>query len=117
VCTFIIEFADEKGLAKFTNSLDNKPFILSYAKVLGENTLITNTCIPKTEFPNFIDSLNRLAEVHLIKSFFHVVLTLVPHKRGGVPHEFFKDGTWKCDVENSIRKLREMISYSDSESE
>jgi len=109
VCTFIIEFADEQALAKFTNPLGNKPFILSYAKVLGENTLITNTYIPKAEFPKFINSLNLLAEMHLIKNFFHVTLTLIPHKRGGVPHEFFKDGTWKCNVDKSIKELREMM--------
>jgi DNA-binding Lrp family transcriptional regulator len=108
VCTFIIEFADEGRLAKFTNSLGDKPFILSYAKVLGENTLITNTYIPKAEFPNFIDSLNCLAKTHLIKSFSNVVLTLVPHKRGGVPYEFFKDGTWECNVEENIKKLSKM---------
>jgi len=110
VCTFIIEFVDEQALAKFSNSLGNKPFILSYAKVLGENTLITNTYIPKAEFPEFINSLNLLAEMHLIKNFFHVVLTLIPHKRGGVPHESFKDGTWKCDIEKSNKRLRGMIS-------
>jgi DNA-binding Lrp family transcriptional regulator len=109
VCTFIIEFADEKALAKFTNSLDDKPFILSYAKVLGKNTLITNTYIPKAEFPKFINSLSQLAEMHLVKSFFHLVLTLIPHKRGGVPYEFFKDGTWKCDIEKSIKRLKEII--------
>jgi DNA-binding Lrp family transcriptional regulator len=107
-CSFIIEFKDEKALAKFANSLDDKPFIMSYAKVLGENILITNTYIPKAEFPKFINSLNRLAEMQLIKNFSHMVLTLVPHKRGGVPHEFFKEGAWKCNVEKSIEKLRKM---------
>jgi len=112
VCTFMIEFSDERSLAKFTNSLGNKPFILSFAKVLGENALITNTYIPKTEFPEFINSLNLLAEMRLIKSFFHIVLTLIPHKRGGVPHEFFKDGTWNCNVEKSIKELREIMGGS-----
>lgn len=107
--SFVIEFEDEKALAKFSNSLDDKPFILSYAKVLGKNTLITNTYIPKAEFPKFVDSLNSLAKMHLIKSFFHMVLTLVPHKRGGIPVEFFKDGTWKCNIDNSIKKLTEIM--------
>lgn len=110
VCSFIMEFPHEEGLAKFANSVSNKPFILSYAKVLGENTLITNTYMPKTEFPKFIDSLNRLAEMNLIKSFFHVVLTLIPHKRGGVPYELFEDGAWNCTIDDKIEKLRKMTS-------
>lgn len=109
-CSFVIEFEDERALAKFANSLDEKPFILSYAKVLGENTLITNTYILKAEFPKFIDSLNRLAEMRLIKDLYHFALTLVPHKRGGVPTEFFKDGAWKCNIDERIKRLREIRS-------
>jgi DNA-binding Lrp family transcriptional regulator len=105
-CSFVIDFENEKALAKFANSLDDKIFILSYAKVLSKNTLITNTCLPKTEFPHFMELLNSLAEAHLIKDFFHVVLTLNPHKRGGVPYEFFKEGTWMCNIDNSIEKLK-----------
>jgi DNA-binding Lrp family transcriptional regulator len=105
-CSFVIDFENEKALAKFANSLDDKIFILSYAKVLGENTLIINTCLPKTELPQFMELLNSLAEVHLVKRFFHVVLTLDPHKRGGVPYEFFKEDTWMCNIDKNIEKLK-----------
>ncbi|HLE75904.1 MAG TPA: winged helix-turn-helix transcriptional regulator [Candidatus Bathyarchaeia archaeon] len=109
ICSFVIEFENEKALAKFANSLDDKVFILSYAKVLSKNTLITNTCLPKTEFPKFMGLLNCLAEAHLVRDFFHVALTLDPHKRGGVPYEFFKEGTWKCNIDKNIEKLRDML--------
>jgi hypothetical protein len=35
-----------------------------------------------------------------------MVLTLTPHKRGGVPVEFFKEGTWLCNVDKSIGNLQ-----------
>jgi DNA-binding Lrp family transcriptional regulator len=105
-CSFVIYFENEKALAKFANSLNDKIFILSYAKVLGKNILIINTCLPKTELPQFMELLNSLAEAHLVKDFFHVVLTLNPHKRGGVPYEFFKEGSWMCNVDKSIQKLK-----------
>jgi len=50
-----------------------------------------------------------LAEAHLVRDFFHVALTLDPHKRGGVPYEFFKEGTWKCNIDKNIEKLRDML--------
>ena len=54
---------------------------------------------------SFINSLNILAEKRLIINYFHVTLTLDPHKRGGIPYKFFKDNTWKCDLEDNIRRI------------
>ena len=82
--------------------------MLSYAKVINSNFLIVNTYIPKVEFPSFIDSLNTLAEKQLIINYFHVTLTLNPHKRGGIPFKFFKGNTWECNLED-MEPLREII--------
>lgn len=108
VCTFTIQFSNQRKLAKFVNSLDNKPYILSYAKVLGKNTLIVNTYIPASEFPGFMNSLNHLAEMDIVANFSHATLTLIPHKRGGVPCEYFKNGTWESSLDRNITKLKLM---------
>jgi DNA-binding Lrp family transcriptional regulator len=108
-CAFVIEFDNKKSLAKFANTLDETPFVLSYAKVIGTKFLIINTYIPKVEFPSFMNSLNAIAEKRLIVNYFHVTLTLDPHKRGGIPYEFFKDNEWKCDLEDNMKPLREII--------
>jgi len=108
-CIFFIGFKDEKALAKFGNTLDDKPFVLSYGKVLGENTLIANTYTPKAEFRNLIESLERLAEMNFVKNFFHVMLTLLPHKRGGVPYEFFKNGAWQYNRKENLERLRKIV--------
>lgn len=110
VSTFIIEFEDEKALAKFTNCLDDKPFMLSYAKIIGQNSLVANTYITKEEFLNFIESLNHLAGMNLIKRFYHVTLTLKPHRRGGVSYKFFKNGTWHYDRKENFERLRKIVS-------
>lgn len=101
-CTFMIEFEKDETLAKFANTLDETPFVLSYAKAIGSKVLLLNTYIPKAEFTGFIDALNTLAENQIIKNYFHVTLTLNPHKRGGIPYEFFENQTWKCKIENKI---------------
>jgi DNA-binding Lrp family transcriptional regulator len=105
-CTFIIHFPDRKKLAKFANSLSNKPFMMSYAKVLERNTLVANTYIPGPEFPRFIESLDLLTEMKMITSFSHITLTLIPHKRGGVPYELFENNTWRCDANRTLTKLK-----------
>lgn len=100
---FVIEFTDEKSLAKFANAADETPFILSYAKVIERNLLIVNTYIPKSEFLGFIDSLNLLAENRLISNYFKVTLTLDPHRRGGVPYDLFENGAWSFNFEKEIQ--------------
>ena len=107
-CTFVIEFENDKALAKFANTLNETPFVLSYTRVIKSKFLIVNTYIPKVEFFSFIDSLNALAENRLIKNYFHVNLTLNPHKRGGIPYKLFKDRTWKCNLEDNIKSLGEI---------
>lgn len=106
VCTFIIQFLDQKKLSKFVNSLHDKPFILSYTKVLGKNTLIVNSYIPALEFPEFINSLGFLTKMDYITNFSYVTLTLIPHKRGGIPHEYFENGTWKCNLDSRLKILK-----------
>ena len=107
--TFVIEFETDRALAKFANSLDETPFVLSYAKVIRSNVLIINTYLPISEFSSYIDSLNVLAENQLIKNYFHVTLTLNPHKRGGIPFEFFENQTWKCNFEDKTESLKAII--------
>lgn len=108
---FMIEFRDGRALAKFANSLWDKPFIISYAKVIGENSMIAHTYTPKTEFPNLMESLNQLAVHKLVKSFFHVTLNFTSFKHETVSYKHFKDGTWIYDHERNLQRLREIIEH------
>jgi hypothetical protein len=90
------------------NSLHDKAFVLSYAKILGKNVLIINTYIPNLEFPVFLNILGLLTEMGYIIDFSYLTLTLVPHKRGGVPYEMFENGKWHFDLKSNFAKLRAM---------
>lgn len=108
-CSFIIRFKDQKSLAKFTNCLNDKPFMLSYARVIGSNSVIAHTHTPNQEFPNLLVSLDRLVETGLIKDFFYVALIRKPYVDNPLPRELFKDGAWHYDQEENIERLRKMI--------
>jgi len=108
-CSFIIRFRDQKSLAKFTNSLNDKPFILNYAKVIGRNSIVAHTHIPRAEFPNLLVSLDRLVEMNLIKDFFDVTLIPKPYVDNPLPCELFKDGVWHFDQEENLEQLRKII--------
>jgi len=108
-CTFVIEFEDEKALAKFTNCLHDKPFIINYSKVIGQPSVIANTCTPKFEFLNLIESLDTLAELGLIKDFFNVTLDFTQYKDNPLPCELFKDGAWSYNQKENLERLKTII--------
>ncbi|MFQ6063919.1 MAG: AsnC family transcriptional regulator [Candidatus Bathyarchaeia archaeon] len=108
MCSFIIDFESEQKLAKFVNSLQNKPFILTYGKIIGRHSLIVHTYTPKTEFSKFIDSMNRLVERRLTKSFLYVTLDITSFRRQTFSYEFFKENKWTYDHEQKLERLKEI---------
>ena len=105
---FTIDFRNGKSLAKFANACEKKPFVISYAKIIGRNSLIVNVYILKTEFPNLIKSLNRLYIEGLIKDFFYVTLDPTSYKRQTISYEYFENGEWAYNSEEKINKLKEI---------
>jgi len=105
---FIIDFKDEKAIGKFVNASKGKPFMVSYAKVIGKNSLTTNIYILKREFPKLIESLNRLYSEGLIKNFFYVTLEPTAYKRQTIAYKHFENGKWTYNSEERIKKLKEI---------
>jgi len=108
MCSFTIDFETEEKLAKFVNSLQDKPFIFSYAKVIGQNSIVAHTYTPKTEFSKLIDSMNRLTEKKLTRSFLYVNLNGVSSQRQTISYEFFKENQWAYPHEEKLEILRKV---------
>jgi len=109
MCSFIIDFQDEEKLARFANSLQGKPFIINYGKIIGRDSLVVHTYTPKTEFSRLIDSLNRLIEATRAESFLYVTLDVNSFKRQTISYEFFKDNNWTYDHGKTFERLEEML--------
>ncbi|MFQ6086806.1 MAG: hypothetical protein ACE5OV_02170 [Candidatus Bathyarchaeia archaeon] len=109
MCSFIVRFQNEEALAKFSNTLSNKPFIINYGKIIGRNLLLIHSYTPKTEFPNFINALNSLVKRNLITDFFHVNLDITSFKRQTVSYEFFRDKSWTFNYDDKLKRLTEIM--------
>jgi DNA-binding Lrp family transcriptional regulator len=107
---FVIEFKTKEALAKFVNSLSDKPFILNYAKVVGQNALVVHFYVPKIEFSNLVDSLNSLVETHFVERFFHVSLDISSYQRQTVSYEFFENNKWTYNHESAVGNLKKILS-------
>ncbi len=109
MCSFIVHFQNEEALAKFSNTLSNKPFILNYGKITGRNSLLMHSYIPRKEFLNFINALNSLVKRNLITDFFYVNLDIPSFKRQTVSYEFFTDKYWTFNYTEKIERLAEIM--------
>ena len=102
---FIIDFPNKGCLAKFANACREQPFAVSYAKVIGKNSLIINIHIPKMEFPKLIELLNWLYEQKIIKDFFYVTLDPTSFQRQTISYEFFENGKWIYNHKEKLKRL------------
>jgi len=109
MCAFVFDFATEHDLAKFDNSLRDKPFALNHAKVVGKNSLLVHSYLPKTEFSNFMMALNHLTREDIIQDFSYVSLDVPSFKRQTVSYEYFHDGKWVYDFGDQIEKLTKIV--------
>jgi DNA-binding Lrp family transcriptional regulator len=94
----VIDFKNEEALGRFVNASRGKPFVVSYAKVIGKNSLVTNFYILKREFSNLIETLNRLYREKLINNFSYVTLDPTSYNRQTIAYKNFEDGKWTCDL-------------------
>jgi DNA-binding Lrp family transcriptional regulator len=108
--SFAIDFKDQAALAKFVNSLANKPFVLNFTKVTGQNKLIAHFFTPKVEFSRLIDTLNQLIEKHVVERFSHVVLDISSYKRQTVSYEFFEKNKWTYNHQEILKGLKKLLS-------
>lgn len=109
LCAFVIAFSNQAALSKFANSLQDKPFVISHAKVVGKNSLLIHFYVPKTEFTGFVASLNRLTVKGIIHDFFYVFLDMSSFKRQTVSYEHFDNGTWSLNYEEKMGKLTKIV--------
>ncbi len=109
MCSFIVHFQDEEALAKFSNTLSNKPFIINYGKAIGQNSLLIHSYTPKTEFPDLINALNSLVKRNLITDFFYVNLDIPSFKRQTLSYEFFRDKSWTFNYKDKLKRLTEIM--------
>jgi len=110
LCAFVFNFPNQNALAKFANSLVDKPFVVSYAKGIGKNSLVVHFYVPKTEFSNFMVSLNHLTRAEIIQDFFYVSIDIPSFERQTVSYEYFREGKWVYNHAEEIKKLVKMTS-------
>lgn len=107
---FIFKFGDSEKMGKFARSLLDKPFVFILGKILNENSLVSQICLPRHEFRNFIDALSKLARVNLLENYEYVLQDLRPGKwlRETIPYGLFKNGRWMYEHSQHVKALHDL---------
>ena len=108
---FVFKFDTREKMAKFAQSLLDKPFVYIVGKILGQNAIVTQVYLPRVEFRNFVESLSKLARDGYLESYDYVFQDLNPGKwlRQTIPYEYFIDGSWAYDHDKHIQNLRGLV--------
>ena len=107
---FIFKFSDSEKMGKFAKSLLNKPFVFILGKILNENALVSQFCVPRHELRNFIDALSKLVRMNFLESYEYVFQDLRAGKwsRETIPHQLFKNGQWIYEHSEHMKALHEL---------
>ncbi len=110
MCGVIVNFQNDRALARFSNTLSNKPFILSYGKIMGRSSLLLHSYAPRTEISNFVNALNSMVKEDLVADFLYVNFDVSSFKRQTVSSEFYKNESWVFDLAEKRKTLSEIMS-------
>ena len=111
---FVFKFETREKMAKFAQSLLDKPFVYIVGKILGQNAVVSQVYLPRVEFRNFVESLSKLARDGYLESYDYVFQDVNPGKwlRQTIPYEYFIDGSWAYDHYRHIQDLRNLVKSS-----
>jgi len=109
---FTFKFNSVEKMDKFALSLLDKPFVYIVGKVLDENTITAQIYLPRPEFRNFIDNLLKLIRTGFLQNYDYVIQDLRSGKwsRETIPYESFKNGSWKYNHSEHLRRLHDLVS-------
>jgi hypothetical protein len=105
----ILTFPSKVTLAKFANSLFNKPFARTIGKIHGQNGLVVQIYLPRKEFRRLIDSLSILINNGILNSYRYLIQDLRHVARETIPYKLFNNGMWKYESEKYLEELRSLL--------
>lgn len=105
----ILTFPNKVNLAKFANSLFNKPFARTIGKIHGQNGLVVQIYLPRKEFRRLIDSLSILINRGILKSYRYLIQDLRHVARETIPYKLFNNGKWKYESEKYVEEVRSIL--------
>jgi len=104
--SFRFFFENLDNLARFANSLNNKPFVRAAGKVYDENQLFVQIYLPRQQLRNFIESLSKLVKAGFLVSYEYLIMDSQKREKQTISYEYFKEDHWEYDHKKYLENLR-----------
>lgn len=106
-----LDFRSLNALNVFFAATQGLPFIVSFAKVLGQNSLILRTYLPNIEFSTLLSFVSSLAVTGIVTSYSSVRIHLHRMRSQTIPYDLFTNETgWQYDLKAHAKLLRMSIA-------
>jgi DNA-binding Lrp family transcriptional regulator len=99
-------FENPDNLARFANSLNNKPFATAAAKAYNQNQLFVQIYLPRQQLRNFIESLSKLVKAGFLVSYEYLIMDSLRREKQTISYEYFKENRWEYDHEKYLENLQ-----------
>lgn len=113
--TLFLKFHDRKSMENFANWLSSSFIAMSYAKVIGEDSLIVHSYLPMVEENKMHDFLFQMSEAGFLDDYYYMPIDTGSFKGWSIRSEKFDGEGWPMNQEVYLRGLREIVELTGSQ--
>ena len=111
-----LDFKSETLLAAKEKMLHGLPFVISYSKIRGANSITTRIYLPRSELNNLLTLLSALVRHDILDRFSYMALDHMTIENQTFSYEFYKDESgWFYDNRQYLESLRKLVSSFEKE--
>jgi len=111
-----LDFKSENLLVAKEKLLQGLPFVMSYSKIRGANSITTRIYLPRSELNNLLTLLSTLVRHDILDRFSYMVLDPMTIENQTFSYEYYDDEAgWSYDNRQHIDSLRKLVSSFEKE--
>ena len=106
-----LDFKNESLVAGKERVLRGLPFVLSFSRVRGSNSITARIYLPRGEMNNLLTLLSALVRQNVLDRFSYLALDLMTIENQTFSYEYYEDETgWRYDNHEYLDALRKLVS-------
>ena len=111
-----LDFKSESLLAAKERVLHGLPFVMSYSKIRGANSITTRIFLPRSELNNLLALFSALVRHDILDRFSYMVLDSMTIENQTFSYEYYDDESgWLYDNRQYLDALRKLVSNFEKE--
>jgi len=111
-----LDFKSESLLAAKEKLLQGLPFVMSYSKIRGANSITTRIYLPRSELSNLLTLLSTLVRRDILDRFSYLTLDPMTIENQTFSYEYYDDESgWSYDNRQYVDSLRKLVSSFEKE--